>query len=119
MPKRNLIWALAIAAAAVAATWVARGPQHTIPRDSDELAPVTDVYRLIERNYYRPADGDALRRGAVKGMVESLDEFSSYVPRGQAASFAQRIAPFARVGSTHPDGGCAPRKALRIVRLGR
>jgi len=92
MPKRNLIWIVAIVAAGVVTVWVTRQyrPQvgHTEP---GEFMPVLDTYRLIRERYCGPIDGDDLRRGAVGGMVSKLDEFSTYIPPGHVKAFARRM----------------------------
>ena len=41
---------------------------------------LTEVIRQIEKNYVEPEDTQKLIRGALKGMVQSLDPHSSLLP---------------------------------------
>jgi len=92
MPKRNLIWIVAIVAAAVVTVWITRRyPPDVGRREPGEFMPVSDIYRLIRERYYRPIDGEDLRRGAVGGMVSKLDEFSTYVAPGRMKALGRRM----------------------------
>lgn len=92
MPKRNLIWVVLIVAAGVAAVLVLRQPTRPDDPDQVRLLPVLRAYRMIRQNAYPHApDEGAIQRGAVRGMAESVDEFSSYVPPGRAGNFNARI----------------------------
>lgn len=44
-----------------------------------ELKVFTDVLDIVERNYVDPVDSRDLIRGAIKGMINSLDPHSSYL----------------------------------------
>lgn len=92
MPKRNIIWLIAIVTAGVVAVWVSRSGRNGLDRPGSPPGPVDRAYRLIRENYYRPTEAEAIQRGAVRGMVESLDGFSSYVPANRAPHLDQRIA---------------------------
>jgi carboxyl-terminal processing protease len=93
MPKRNLIWILAILAAAAVAAYVARSPVPAGRAPAQgEFSPVERTYQLIHDSCYPAAeDNDALCRAAVRGMVSSLDEFSSYIPPEMSAQFESRV----------------------------
>ena len=84
MPKRNLIWIAAFIAAAVAAGVFVRRNPRTVPGEEDpdhrRFDPVVQAYRSLREHSYHPVDDHALQRGAVCGMAEAVDEFSSYVP---------------------------------------
>lgn len=56
-------------------------PNTRMPADAEEaFAPFWETYNLIEKNYLDPVERAALVDGAIRGMVESLDDpFSSYV----------------------------------------
>ncbi len=96
MPKKNLIWLLALVTAAMLLL-VATRPRHTVgPKDTGEFESVLRAYSLIRRNYYREPDTGSLRRGAVRGMVEQLDEFSSYVPPTQLRAFEDELMGLSR-----------------------
>jgi len=91
MPKRNLIWVLAILAGTVALVWVTHLPSPPGESQNSELRPVADTYDLIRKEYLYPVDREELLRGAAKGMAGALDEHSSYIPPGKQAAFAQRL----------------------------
>ncbi|MDI6798208.1 MAG: PDZ domain-containing protein, partial [Desulfatibacillaceae bacterium] len=44
------------------------------------LKLLTEVIELVERNYVDEVDGKKLMEGALKGMIESLDEHSAFMP---------------------------------------
>ncbi len=93
MPKRNLIWILAIVAAAVVTVWVARTPPPVVSDpDQARFRSVVWTFRKIRDNYYRDVSPESLRRGAVNGMIGALDEFSSYVSPDRVEAFLHRIA---------------------------
>ncbi len=79
--------------ATVIAVWVARRREPTVVEIAPaKLRPVVDTYRLIEDKYYGPLDQRKLKRGAIRGMVSALDEFSSYIPPDKLASFTRHMA---------------------------
>ena len=45
------------------------------------LELLTEVLRQIEKNYVEPQDNQKLVRGAIKGMVQSLDPHSTYLSK--------------------------------------
>ena len=92
MPKRNLIWTIAIVAAAVTTVLLTRPAAPPDDPDHVRFRPVVRAYRMLRGQTYRPPDDANLLRGAVRGMVEGLDEFSSYVPPERLASFRARLA---------------------------
>jgi len=46
---------------------------------------------LIRRHYIEPVEPENLYQGSIKGMVESLDEFSTYISPEDADKFEDRI----------------------------
>lgn len=83
--------------ATVIAVWVARRREPTVVEITPaKLQPVVDTYRLIEDKYYGPLDHRKLKRGAIRGMVSALDEFSSYIPPDKLDSFTRHMAGKAR-----------------------
>lgn len=91
MPKRNLIWILAVAGAAVVAVWVTRPTSELgVPHD-DDFQGVVRTYELLRDRHYQPPPEDALSRAAVRGMVQALDEFSSYIPPEDVTVFRRRV----------------------------
>ncbi|MFW5732502.1 MAG: S41 family peptidase [Planctomycetota bacterium] len=91
MPKRNFIWLVIVLATAVVSVLVARIPQGPGSTHNPDFDPVAATYDLIRRNYYRPLDETAVRSASVRGMVEALDEFSSFVPAEQMDTFDHRV----------------------------
>jgi len=93
MPKRNLIWTVAVLAAAGVTALLTR--QAATPGRADPnrpaLLPVQRVELAIEENYYRPVTPREVLRGSVRGMIEALDEFSSYVPPEKVETFNRRL----------------------------
>lgn len=92
MPKRNLIWFVAIAIAAVVIVWVTRkdssGPGFS---GRMELKPVVHAYRRIKSSYYLPVREEDLCNGAIVGMLSALDPYCSFVPPGMVEAFERRI----------------------------
>ncbi len=88
MPKRNVIWTIAIVAAGVATVLLTRTrpPPEGLP-----VPPVARAYQKIRDQWYFPPDDAALQREAVRGMVRQLDEFSSYVAPERIARFSARL----------------------------
>lgn len=46
----------------------------------DDLRTFTDVFNQVRRNYVEPVDDRELLEAAIKGMLESLDPHSAYLP---------------------------------------
>ena len=88
MPKRNIIWTLAIVAAGVVTVLVTRPAP---PPEKHPVPPVARAYQKIRDGWYFPPDGTALQQAAVRGMVGQLDEFSSYVAPDRIARFHARL----------------------------
>ena len=113
MPKRNLIWVVAIIAAAAATFWAVRKePVRSGSRELNDFDDVARAYRLIRNHYFHPIEGAELRGGAVNGMVSKLDEFSSYVSQDRFEAFSHRIMGV--------DGGLGLRlekvdQAIRVI----
>ena len=59
--------------------------------ESHQFHSVQGVYELIDDEYYKPLDTLELKRAAVRGMVESLDGFTTYFPPKSADLVNQRI----------------------------
>ncbi|HUU58467.1 MAG TPA: S41 family peptidase [Phycisphaerae bacterium] len=91
MPKRNLIWAVAIVAAAlVALVFVRNHSPDGVSRVGSE-GPVSRALRTIQESYLYEADEKELQREAVRAVVERLDPHSSYFPPGAAKELDDRI----------------------------
>ncbi len=91
MPKRNLIWIAVIVGAGVVTVLLTRTPPNPDDPDMARFRPVSRAYRVLrEQAYQAPSDG-RLQQGAVRGMVEQLDEYSSYIPQDRVRSFLARL----------------------------
>jgi len=91
MPKRNLIWIAVIVGAGVVTVLLTRTPPRPEDPDMARFRPVSRAYRMLrERAYQSPSEG-RLQQGAVRGMVEQLDEYSSYIPQDRVRSFLSRL----------------------------
>lgn len=93
MPRRNIIWIVAILLAAVVTMWVMNN--HPRPENGD-VPGRSDfhIFEKIRRDYYLPIEDEKLLRGAVRGMVSELDEFSSYFPPETMGRFSRRMDGF-------------------------
>lgn len=91
MPKRNLIWIAVIVGAGVVTVLLTRTPPRPDDPDMARFRPVSRAYRVLrQRAYHAPSDGQ-LQQGAVRGMVEQLNEYSSYIPPDRVKSFRARL----------------------------
>ena len=92
MPRRNLIWILIILAATGVGMWLAQmWPDPQRPPRPESLESVHEVHELIGRNYLGEVTDRQLQQGAIRGMVETLDGVSSYVPPGQLETFSDHM----------------------------
>jgi len=99
MPKRNIIWLIAILLGAVALVWVTRNQPSLLRSDSDrEFRSVQWAYGLVRDRYYRVLDDTELRRSAVEGIMQSLDEFSQYIPPESQDGLTRRVSEGLRRG---------------------
>ncbi|RYM05919.1 PDZ domain-containing protein [Sporolactobacillus sp. THM7-7] len=58
-----------------------------------EASKVKVIHDLIERDYYEKVNSDKLYNGAIKGMIEALDDpFSSYMNAKLASEFTQSLS---------------------------
>ena len=54
--------------------------------------PIVDVHTLIDRLYVEEPDRDELQRGAIRGMIDELnDPFTSYVPARDEREFNKSL----------------------------
>lgn len=89
MPKRNLVWILAIVLLLLLFWgWPDAAQQH---RDFYKVfAPLVEVRDQIHRSYVEDVADDKLVRDAIQGMVQRLDPYSKYIPPDQVAAFEQQ-----------------------------
>ena len=92
MPKRNIIWIVAILVAAGVVLWVTRQwPDRGGGNGVRGLESVHEAHELIRRRYLGDVDDRALEQGAIRGMIEMLDGRSSYVRPGHLAGFRDHM----------------------------
>ncbi len=59
------------------------------------------VMDIVESRYVRPVESEALFEGAIKGILESLDPYSSYIPPAVYVDFVQETEQhFSGIGVT-------------------
>jgi len=91
MPKKNLIWIAVIVGAGVATVLMTRtAPQPDDP-DVTQFGPVMRARHVLRQYSYQTPTEARLQQGAVRGMVETLDEYSSYIPPERVKSFLARL----------------------------
>ena len=91
MPKRNLIWTVAIVAAALAALFLTRNRPPSGTPGVGYVDPIANAVRLIRKNYLYDLDEGELRQAAMRGLIEQLDPYSTYFPPGAVGAFDDRM----------------------------
>ncbi len=88
MPKRNIAWMLVIILIALL-FW--KLPQTVARRDEvyRTLGTLVDIRREVLKSYVEEVDEDDLIRGAIEGMLSSLDQYSTYFGPEQMAELKQ------------------------------
>jgi carboxyl-terminal processing protease len=91
MPARNLVWVLIVATIALL-LW--NGPDVIARRETvyELFSPLVDVRAEIHKRYVEEVDDAVLMRGAVEGMLHSLDPFSTYLSPDDYPRFKQHQA---------------------------
>lgn len=91
MPKRNILWMLAVVGVAVGTAWLMKRTPQARREQSVRPDAMVDAYNKIIENHYLPVDPLELKRSAVAGMAQSLDPQSIYVPYDKAEAFKKRM----------------------------
>jgi carboxyl-terminal processing protease len=91
MPARNLVWVLVVATIALL-LW--NGPDVIARRETvyELFSPMVDVRAEIHKRYVEEVDDKVLMRGAIDGMLHSLDPFSAYLSPDEYPRFKQHQA---------------------------
>src|SRR5512141_1378043 len=55
----------------------------------EHLTVFQDVVSLVIRNYVENVNSDRIMRGAMRGLAETLDADSAYLPQDQARAYQQ------------------------------
>ena len=97
MPKRNIIWILAIVTATATAMWMSRSDPNEPgpPGRPGRFSHLVNVGSRIQSDYYQNMDEAKLTElqvEALLAMTEALDEFSTYVPPEKVKAFKERMA---------------------------
>ncbi|HVZ94537.1 MAG TPA: S41 family peptidase [Phycisphaerales bacterium] len=88
MKKRSLLPPILLATVAV--ILLIRLPMQAAERATDYsvFEPVVDIYGLINHNFYKEPDPKALMDGAIKGMIEALDDpYTEFIPPDNESDF--------------------------------
>jgi carboxyl-terminal processing protease len=96
MPKRNLIWVLAILSVLVVLLVTLRNPSQPGARAISEFESVGDAYRLIKEHEYSAVPSMELREQAVRAMVSwlkdsNVDKYAEYIPAEKAKAIRDRV----------------------------
>ncbi|HLR03600.1 MAG TPA: S41 family peptidase [Virgibacillus sp.] len=68
------------------------GNEETNEEEPEDMDKVVNAFHLIQDNYLEGADDDQLIEGAIKGMVNSLDDpYSAYMDSDSMGEFNQSI----------------------------
>jgi len=91
MPARNLAWVLIIVMIALL-LW--NGPDTVARRETvyELFAPLIDVRAEIHKRYVEEVEDKDLMRGAIEGMLRSLDRYSTYLSKEKYPLFKQQTA---------------------------
>jgi len=91
MPARNLAWVLIVLTLALL-LW--NGPDTVARRETvyELFSPLVDVRAEIHKRYVEEVDDKVLLRGAIQGMLRSLDAFSTYLSEEDYPLFKQQTA---------------------------
>lgn len=66
--------------------------RDSVASNKSNLSDIISTYNDIKRNYYDKVDEEKLKDGAIKGMLESLeDDYSSYMDSSQSNSFSESV----------------------------
>jgi carboxyl-terminal processing protease len=62
------------------------------PDDYSFFDEIVEIKHIISNRYVSPVDDDKLREGAIRGMVEALDDpYTVYVPASEARAFTKDL----------------------------
>jgi len=91
MPKRNILWILAVVAVALGTAWLMKHtPQSQRQREVRPDAMIEAYNQIIEK-HYPPVDPLEIKRNAIAAMIKSLDPQSIYIPYDRAEAFEKRM----------------------------
>ncbi|WP_235991764.1 S41 family peptidase [Metabacillus schmidteae] len=83
----------AVITAGITYNVVKPGESMLSAQENDPFGKLKSTYGILQSNYYKEVDTDKLVEGAIKGMVESLeDPYSVYMDVEEAKSFNENIS---------------------------
>ncbi len=90
MKKEKLAWTVSLLLIALLAMQL---PGSIPARDEDYafVRTLVDIHRQVTARYVEEVDPDALRRGAIDGMLNRLDPYTDYVPPQDQKAFDQML----------------------------
>ncbi len=89
--KRMAIVGLAVVAGAAVARLTDASSKDR-PSLYDWANPVTDVLVGLEQHFFKEPDLKSLREGAIRGMLESLDDpYTEFIPNEQLGDFNKQV----------------------------
>jgi len=91
MPRRNYFFALALIGTASLFCW--KATQGAKPRDEmlELYGLFVDAVEKVETNYVRPVTRRELLETALEGMLQKLDQHSSYINTSELRQFRRQI----------------------------
>ncbi|WP_338785781.1 S41 family peptidase [Metabacillus sp. FJAT-53654] len=92
--SRLFIWIIVTAIVTAGITYsIVKPKEVSIAGNGDPFQKLRSTYDILQKGYYKDIDTDKLVEGAIKGMVESLeDPYSVYMDVEQAKSFSENIS---------------------------
>lgn len=86
LPAMLLLFAVAVLAVRLPANATQRASAYTF------FDPIVDIARFIEDRYYTDVDLEAMQEGAIRGMIESLDDpYTEFIPTRAVAEFEKQV----------------------------
>src|SRR3954466_5309589 len=90
MRREKLAWLVSVVLVALLAFQL---PRSLATRDDDYawVGTLVEVHRRVADNYVEPVNEDALRKGAINGLLGELDPYTVYVPPTQQEAFDRML----------------------------
>ncbi|MCK5113954.1 MAG: S41 family peptidase [Phycisphaerae bacterium] len=96
MPKQNIIWIAILLVLGVVLLGVWQLDDKHVGNGGGKTHGLQKTYEIINNEYYKTLDAAELQRAAVRGMVNSLDGFTTYFHPESADAMNQRIRGMVR-----------------------
>lgn len=89
--RASLVCGVALAAGCHSAFAIDEQPPSSAAQDYEMMKLFVETYQQIDTNYVRDVDRRELVEAAIRGMLEHLDQYSSYIPRDDVRRFDQNV----------------------------